>query len=218
MNFEKARLNMIEQQVRAWDVLDERVLAALAEVSREDFVPPLYRKLAFADMAIPLGHGQCMMPPREEGRLLQELAIKPTDNILEIGTGSGHLTALLALLGGSVTSLDINADFSASAGERIKELGITHIKFMVEDAVRYCTNTTTNFDVICIAVSVPQKPQLFLDHLAVGGRLFAIVGQAPAMRATLFTRAAAGEFQEQGLYETVAPELLTLSTSPSFEF
>jgi len=217
MNFDKARFNMIEQQVRTWDVLDDKVLTCLAQVSREDFVPPAYRKLAFADIAIPLGEGHYMMPPREEGRLLQALNIKPTDSILEIGTGSGHLTALLAHMGSRVVTIDSNADFSAMPAERIKALGIKTVDFVVEDAITYCQQHLEQFDVICVTVSLPQKPQLFLDRLTIGGRLFAIIGQVPIMQATLFTCTAEGEFQQQGLYETIAPALRSFSSS-SFEF
>jgi len=218
MNFDKARFNMIEQQVRPWDVLDDNVLTCLAQVSREDFVPPAYRKLAFADIAIPLGEGHYMMPPREEGRLLQALTIKQTDSILEIGTGSGHLTALLAKLGAHVTTIDNHAQLSKTASERINALNIKTVDFIVEDALQYCEQQSTCFDVICVSVSVPQEPTLFLERLALGGRLFAIVGQVPIMQATLFTRVGEKKFQQQGLYETVAPALSSFSAPSSFEF
>jgi protein-L-isoaspartate(D-aspartate) O-methyltransferase len=217
MNIEVARFNMIEQQVRPWDVLDQRVLDLMMAVPREAFVPVHYRQLAFADIAIPLDHGEVMMNPKVEGRLLQALAIEPRDRILEIGTGSGYLTALLAKSGGQVTSIEIHEDFTHQAEARLKEQGIANVTLEVGDGVRGWERAAP-YDVIAVTGSVPVLTDHFERQLALGGRLFVVVGEPPIMEAVLITRVSASEWMREGLFETVLPPLRGALEPPKFVF
>ena len=206
MNLDQARLNMIEQQIRPWEVLDQRVLDLLTTVPREDFVPEAYRLLAFADMNIPLGDGQVMMPPRVEARILQALNVQEDETVLEIGTGSGYVTALLANLAKQVISVDINADMTRQAGDKLAAHGITNVTLETGDGA-HGWNTHAPYDVIVITGSLPILPATFKQALKVGGRLLAIVGDAPAMEVVLITRVGDTEWAEEALFETDLPAL-----------
>ncbi|HKE47705.1 MAG TPA: protein-L-isoaspartate O-methyltransferase [Rhodanobacteraceae bacterium] len=205
-NADVARQNMIENQVRPWEVLDPRVLDVLAAVRREDFVPARYRNLAFADMALPLGHGETMMKPTVEGRLLQALELRAEDRVLEIGTGSGFVTACLARLAGSVTSVEIHADFAEAARARIAASGARNVRIEVGDAIRGALSGE-RFDAVVVTGAVYALPDRLRAAVAPNGRLFAIVGESPAMQATLFTRADETHWREASLFETDLPYL-----------
>lgn len=205
MDFERARFNMVEQQIRPWDVLDPSVLDLLFRVHREDFVPPQHRALAFADMEIPLGHGETMLAPKIEARMLQELALTGAERILEVGTGSGYMTALLASLGRHVYSVEIIPEFSASAAARLRAHGITNVTLETGDAAR-SWDRHSPYDAIVLTGSVPLLPEAFPMSLAVGGRLIAVVGEPPVMEARLVTCISAGACRSVALFETcIAP-------------
>jgi len=205
MDFEQARFNMVEQQIRPWEVLDPRVLELVGRVRREEFVPPQYRALAFADMEIPLGHGESMLAPKMEARMLQELALKPGDRVLEVGTGSGYMTALLASLAGHVYSVDIVAEFTRSASEKLDAHGIRNVTLETGDAARGWSRHAP-YDAIVLTGSLPVLPDDFPRSLLPGGRLIAVVGEPPVMEARLVTCVAAGAFRATGLFETcIAP-------------
>jgi protein-L-isoaspartate(D-aspartate) O-methyltransferase len=206
MNFEQARVNMVENQVRPWEVLDARVLDVLGSVRREDFVAPEHRKLAFADLCLPLGHGEVMMKPVIEGRVLQALELKPEDQVLEIGTGSGFLTACMAKLAGHVTSLDIHADFIATAGERLAAAGIQNVKLEVGEAVN-AWQSSGLFDALVVTGAVSQIPQRFLGWLKPGGRMLVVRGESPVQQALLLTHEGNGRYREEALFETDLPYL-----------
>jgi protein-L-isoaspartate(D-aspartate) O-methyltransferase len=205
-NAELARQNMIENQVRPWEVLDARVLDVLSAVRREDFVPARYRNLAFADTALPLGHDEVMMKPVIEGRVLQALDLHADDRVLEIGTGSGFLTACLARLSTSVTSVEVHADFAESARARIDASGAKNVRIEVADAVREF-DTGERFDAVVVTGAVYSLPDRFRNWVAPHGRLFAIVGESPAMQAMLYTRADDSHWREESLFETDLPYL-----------
>lgn len=205
LDVERARFNMVEQQIRTWEVLDQQVLDLLFRVRREEFVPPQYRALAFADMEIPLGHGEKMLAPKLEARLLQELALQPGDKILEVGTGSGHMTALLASLGGHVHSVDIVPAFTQTAGARLAAQGITNVTLETGDAARGWQKHAP-YDAIVLTGSLPVLPETIQKSLKPGGRLIAVVGEPPVMEARLITCVAAGTCNSVGLFETcIAP-------------
>ena len=212
IDYEHARHTMIEQQVRPWEVLDPRVLAALAAVRREDFVPPRYRKLAFTDFEIPLEHGEMMMKPVVEGRMLQALSIAPDEEVLEIGTGSGFVTRCLCELARSVTSIDLHADFVQRAGARLEGLGCVRLE--VADALDYAPGR--QFDAIAVTAAVTAIPQQFRDWLRPGGRLFVVRGQSPSQEALLVTRLAEGGFSEESLFETDLTYLRGAEPKPQF--
>jgi protein-L-isoaspartate(D-aspartate) O-methyltransferase len=205
-NAEIARHNMIENQVRPWEVLDPRVLDVLAAVRREDFVPARYRNFAFADMALPIGHGETMMKPTVEGRLLQALELHVEDRVLEIGTGSGFMTACLARLAGDVTSIELHADFAEDARVRIAAAGANNVRIEVADAVQGFT-ATDRYDAVVVTGAVYALPERFRAWVAPHGRLFAIVGESPAMQAMLYTRADDTHWREESLFETDLPYL-----------
>lgn len=217
MNFEQARLNMLTQQIRTWGVLDERVLNVTKITPREIFVPKAYEDLAFADMNIPLMHGQVMLRPAEEARLIQALSIKDTDSILEIGTGSGYTTALLAQLGKHVYTVDIFADFTDQAKQKLTHFGINNVSFITADASRGW-EPEAPYDVILITGSMPYLPDTFRNSLKAGGRLVVILGQAPTMEATLITYDGDNKWHEKKLFETVVPSLINAPTIPAFSF
>jgi len=202
---ERARFNMVEQQIRPWEVLDQRVLDLFLRVRREEFVPARYRALAFADMEIPLGHGETMLAPKIEARMLQELAIAPGDRILEVGTGSGYMTALLASLGSHVYSVDIIPEFTHSAGAQLAAHGIANVTLETGDAARGWDRHAP-YDAVVVTGSVPVLPEAFLNSLQTGGRLIVVVGSPPVMEARLITCVAAGAYNTTGLFETcIAP-------------
>jgi len=205
MDIEQARFNMVEQQIRPWDVLNLEVLDLLSQVKREEYVPETYRTLAFVDMEIPLGHGEAMLSPKMEARILQELHLKKTDQVLEVGTGSGYLTALLAHQAGHVFSMEIVPEFKAEAERKLKAHDLNNVTLEVGDAARGWGKHGP-YDAIVLTGSVPVLPEEFLKSLKVGGRLFAIVGDAPAMEAQLVTCVAEGAYNTVVLFETcVAP-------------
>jgi protein-L-isoaspartate(D-aspartate) O-methyltransferase len=206
LNIELARHNMIEQQVRPWDVLDSRVLEALSAVRREDFVPPACRNLAFADLCLPLGHDEVMMKPVVEGRVLQAVSPTRADSLLEIGTGSGFLTACLARLAGEVVSVEQHADLADGARSRLHAANVRSAKVEVAEAVR-SFDPGRQFDVMVVTGAVHQLPQHWRGWIKPGGRLFAVVGTSPVQRATLYTRTSDAEWDEQPLFETDLPYL-----------
>jgi len=216
-DLDKARINMIEQQIRPWDVLDQRVLDTIAAIPREDFVPPAWRNLAFADFGIPLGHGQLMMEPKLEARMLQELEIGPDDRILEIGTGSGYVTACLARLGREVDSVEIHEDFSTEATGRLRRASIGNATLLTGDAASGWDNGK-RYDVIAVTGSLPEYQAVFENSLETGGHLFVIVGEPPAMTALLVSRASETEFTRTKLFETVLPPLENAVKPAEFVF
>jgi protein-L-isoaspartate(D-aspartate) O-methyltransferase len=215
MNIEQARSNMIEQQLRCWEVLDEKVLEVLASVPREYFVPQRYQNLAFADLEIPLGHAQVMMTPKVEGRMLQALDIRPSDRCLEVGTGSGFIAACMARLGNTVESVDIYEEFTQSAQVRLAAFGVRNITLDAGDAADGW-RSEERFDAIAVTGSLPEYRTCFEQQLAIGGRLFAIVGERPVMSAMLVTRAGEREFSRVKLFETDLPPLLNVARKPVF--
>jgi protein-L-isoaspartate(D-aspartate) O-methyltransferase len=217
LDFERARFNMVEQQIRPWEVLDQQVLDLLFKVRREEFVPEHYRALAFADLEVPLGHGEKMLAPKIEARLLQELALGTEDRILEVGTGSGYMTALLASLGGHVYSVDIVPEFVAAAADRLKAHGINNVTLEPGDAARGWDKHGP-YDAIVLTGSVPVLPAAFRESLKPGGRLIAVVGEPPVMEAQLITCVAPGAFQTAGLFETCITPLRNALQPERFVF
>lgn len=216
-SMEQARVNMVKQQLRTWEVLDSRVLDLVAKVPREEFVPEQYRELAFADTEIPIGHGQRMMDPKVEARILQALNVQPTDNILEIGTGSGYLTACLARMGGKVTSLDIQADFTARAAQLLQRQGIDNVDLITGNGLEG-PQEGGPFDVIVLTGSIPRIDEKLNRQLAQGGRLFVVAGNSPAMEATLFTRVGDYQWREEVLFETDLERLEIPDATAEFIF
>lgn len=216
-NLEQARFNMIEQQIRTWEVLDQAVLDLLYAVPREEFVPRAYRKLAFADMAIPIGEGESMMTPRVEARLLQALAPRKTDRVLEVGTGSGYLTALLARCAGHVYSLEIRPALAAFGRGNLLRHGADNVTLEIADGARGDAKRAP-YDVIVLTGSTPVLPRELREQLAPGGRLFAVVGEAPVMSARLVTCSAPGAFATTDLFETLLAPLVNAQQPPRFRF
>ncbi len=216
VDIEQARFNMIEQQIRPWDVLDESILAALRKVPRELFVAEDRRELAFADVQIPLGHGEVMMEPRLEARLIQDLALTTSDKVLEVGTGSGYMTALLATLAGRVVSVDLHGDFTKQAGERLRRLGIDNVVLETGDAARGWPSAD-GFDAILLTGSVPAVPDALVDALRDGGRLVAVVGSPPVMEAVRLVKKN-GEVVRTSLFDTLLPPLVNVAAPRRFVF
>lgn len=205
MNIEQARFNMVEQQIRPWEVLDQEVLDLLFAVKREDFVPPAYRALAFADLEIPLGHGAVMLQPKVEAKLLQELKLRKADKVLEIGTGSGYMAALLGARSDHVYSVEIVPELAQSANANLARAGIANVTVETGDGASGWP-AHAPYDVIVVSGSLPVLPPELLDQLKPGGRLVGFVGQSPVMEARLVTRAADGGLRTVNLFETdVAP-------------
>jgi len=217
MDIERARFNMIESQVRTWEVLDQAVLDTLAAVKREEFVPPQYRSLAFVDMDIPLGHGEAMLAPKLEARLLQELTLRRSDRVLEVGTGSGYMAALLAHLVAQVHSIELHPDLSQSASEKLARAGISNAVLRVGNGALGWLEEGP-FDAIVLTGSVPIIPAGLREQLAPGGRLLAIVGEAPAMTARLVTQVSPGVYNETGLFETCISPLREVRQPERFVF
>ncbi len=217
MNFEQARTNMVDQQIRTWEVLDTRVLDLLETTHREDFVPLRYRKMAFTDMAIPLDHGQSMMKPVVEGRLLQALELKPDETVLEIGTGSGFLTACLATLAKHVVSVDIFEQFTRETAAKLKDKKITNVELETGDVMSGWQPEQAH-DVLVVTGSVESIPDHFRGWVNPRGRLFVVCGDGPAMEAKLLTKLNATEWREESLFETDLARLVNAGKEPEFEF
>ncbi len=217
MNFDLARSNMVEQQVRTWEVLDERVLELLQTIHREDFVPVRYRKMAFADMDIPLGKGQCMMKPVVQARCLQALEVQPDETVLEIGTGTGFITACLAELAKRVVSVDIYENFCREATGKLKEKNIHNVEIETGDVMTGWQPEQAH-DVLVVTGSVPEIPEHFRGWVNPGGRMFVVCGDAPVMEARLLTKLNATEWREESLFETDLPRLIHADKTPQFEF
>jgi protein-L-isoaspartate(D-aspartate) O-methyltransferase len=217
VNVERARANMVESQIRTWEVLDQSVLDLLLEVKREEFVPPHLRALAFADMELPLGHGEAMLSPKMEARMLQELGIRKTDKVLEVGTGSGYMTALCAKLGGQVVSVERIAEFSQAAARKLAGHALENLQLIVGEAAEGWP-ALAPYDVILLTGSVPLVTDALRSQLAPGGRLLAVVGEPPVMTATLVTRVSAQAFNSVGLFETVIPPLRNAVQPERFVF
>lgn len=220
MNLEQARTNMVEQQIRTWEVLDQDVLDLLYAVPREDFVPQACRNLAFTDMEIPIGEGQKMWAPKLEARVLQELAPKRTDRVLEVGTGSGYLTALLAHRAAQVYSVEILPALAAFGKANIARHGVDNVTLEIADGARGFPKFGP-YDIVVLTGSVPVMPQGILECLAPGGRAFAVLGDAPAMTAKLLTCTAPGTygtFRTTELFETLLAPLANCEQPPRFKF
>ena len=214
---EQARYYMIEQQIRPWNVEDSAVLELLAQVKREDFVQLAHKSLAFADMALPLPGGQQMLAPRVQARLLQDAAVKPTDKVLEIGTGSGYTTALLAKLAQRVLSLEINAEVADMARANLHRAGIHNAEVRQTDGSQGAA-ADAPFDVILLGGSVAEVPQALLSQLKLGGRLVAIVGEEPIMHAQVVTRTSDTNFTSEDKWDDTAPRLQNFPQPSSFKF
>jgi protein-L-isoaspartate(D-aspartate) O-methyltransferase len=217
MNIEQARFNMIKQQIRPWDVLDAGVLSLLAVVKREDFVPAAFRALAFVDTEVPLPGGQQMLVPRVEARLLQELKVARHEKVLEIGTGSGFMAALLGHRAQRVFSLEILPELVSLATENLKRAGVMNVTVLAQDGAQGLPEEEP-FDVILLSGSVAEVPATLLKQLKVGGRLAAIVGEEPVMRAQLISRVGENDFSTRDLFDTVAPRLSGFVAHSAFVF
>ena len=217
MDLEQARFNMVEQQIRPWDVLDETVLNLLSRVKREDYVPQIYRAMAFMDIEIPLGNGEAMLSPKVEARLLQELKIKPTDKVLEVGTGSGHMTALLASLAKHVHSVEIVPEFSQAAAQKLAAHDFHNVTLDVGDAARGWAKYAP-YDVIVVTGSLPILSDEFIAQLNPGGRLIAFVGVPPVMEARRILMLQPGVVDTEDLFETSVRMLVNAPQPQPFVF
>ena len=214
---EKARFNMVEQQIRPWQVLDPAVLHTLQHIARELFVPSGFQALAYTDTDIPLGHGQSMVAPRIDARLLHDIKLKPTDSVLEIGTGSGYLTALLADRSQHVVSLEINPELHALALANLQSAGIRNVDVRLADGSAGAGEDGP-FDAVVLGGSVHEVPPALLQQLKIGGRLIAIVGEEPVMQATLYTRTSESAWDHRELWDTTAPRLMGFPEPSRFHF
>jgi len=217
MNIEQVRFNMIEQQIRPWDVLDTEVLDLLHVVKRENFVPVAHKALAFADTEIPLPGGENMLFPKIEARLLQDVMVKKHESVLEIGTGSGYMAALLAHRARHVTTVEIAPELKALAEQNLAANGVANVTVELGDGAQGWTNGAP-FDVIVVSGSLPELPEALLKQLKVGGRLAVIIGQAPAMKAQLITRTGEAGYDTRTLFETSVKPLLLASQPSAFKF
>jgi protein-L-isoaspartate(D-aspartate) O-methyltransferase len=217
IDVEQARFNMIEQQIRTWDVLDQRVLDLMARTPREEYVPAKYRSLAFADTNVPLDHGQEMLPPRVEARLLQALDVRPTDIALEVGTGSGYLTALLAAQAKHVYSVEIFEDVLDAARRRLAAQDVDNVTLEVGDAAAGWP-LRGPYDIIAVTGSLPLLPAEFQNSLRIGGRMFVVVGETPVMEARLVTRVSSQDWAVESLFETDIRALVNAQQPQRFLF
>ncbi len=215
MDIEQARFNMIEQQIRPWEVFDQTVLDLMSKTPREKFVPEEFQHLAFSDTNIPVGHDQVMMSPKLEARMLQALNIEPHERVLEIGTGSGYVTALLSQLAGSVTTEEIYADLSAQAAERLQAMNLNNVDFVVTDSLKN-RQFFNRYDVIVVTGSLPVFDPIFQEQLEIGGGLFIIVGESPVTEVLLITRVSENEWTQLSLFETDLPALIGAPTINKF--
>jgi protein-L-isoaspartate(D-aspartate) O-methyltransferase len=224
MNIELARFNMIEQQIRPWEVLDQAVLSLLSTVRREDYVPPALRSLAFVDTQVPLiagdAAGPCMLEPKVEARLLQELQVQRHERVLEIGTGSGFMAALLAHRAMQVLSLECRPALAKMARDSLHRNGIVNVRVLDVQAAEGARGLPGEapFDVMLLSGSVPEVPRALLEQLKIGGRLAVVVGEEPVMRARMYTRAAEAAWSEVDLFDTVAPRLEGFTEPTRFQF
>lgn len=221
MNIEKARFLMIEQQIRPWDVLDQDVLELLVIVKREAFVPLAYRALAFADTEIPLPHGENMLTPKLEARILQELAVKKHENVLEIGAGSGYMAALLAYKARHVTTVEIEPELKTLAEKNLADYGVSNVEVVQGDAAQGwqgASQVSAPYDVIVVSGSLPVVPDSLLAQIKVGGRMFVIVGSAPAMTAQIITRTSDISYSTVNLFETIVKPLRNAVVPSQFKF
>jgi protein-L-isoaspartate(D-aspartate) O-methyltransferase len=216
MNLQTAREQMVEQQVRAWDVLDERVLQTMLQVQREEFAPLRYRDVAFADSAIPLAHGQTMLPAKVHGRILQALAVGPSDVALEVGAGSGYLSACLGKLASRVRSFEIFPELAEQARANLLAARVNNVAVEAADGMQL--NEQSGYDVIAVTGSLPLYDERFQQALRIGGRLFVVVGQPPIMEAWRVVRVGEREWQRQALFETVVEPLVNAPRPSAFVF
>lgn len=216
-DFAQARFNMVEQQVRPWEVLNQQVLDLMLEIPREDFVPAPYKALAYTDTEIPLGEGEVMLPPKLHGRIWQALAPDLGDSVLEVGTGSGYLTAMLARVTQHVHSLDIMPRFTEMAGNNLSALGLDNISLETADALNNQAHRNS-YDLIVLTGSLPELDKRFQEQLNPGGRLFVVLGQPPIMEACLITRTGTAEWYTDYLFETQIPPLRGALKKPEFVF
>jgi protein-L-isoaspartate(D-aspartate) O-methyltransferase len=211
-----ARRQMIEQQVRAWDVLDLKVLDALEQVPREEYVPAVYRELAFADTTVPIGHGQTMLAPKVEGRILQSLEVQPTDQALEVGTGTGFFAACIGRLALSVRTIDIHGDFVARARDAWFRTGVHNVVADTFDATQLAERDA--YDVIALTAALPVYDARFERALKVGGRLFVVVGTGPMLEARRIVRTGTSDWVTESLFETGMAPLIHAAEPPRFVF
>lgn len=217
MNFERARFNMVEQQIRPWEVLDMDVLDVLMQVRREDFVPPAYRAIALSEAVIPLPKGQAMLTPVIEGKVLQAVQVKKSDQVLEVGTGSGYMAALLAARAEWVRTVEIEPELAKLANANLAAADVHNVIVEEGDAAQGWTKNAP-YDLIVVSGGIPLVPQALLDQVKVGGRLFAFVGEAPIMKARLITKVADGQYQTTDIFETLVPELKNAAKHEAFTF
>ncbi|MDX9886018.1 protein-L-isoaspartate O-methyltransferase [Thauera sp.] len=217
MNFEQARFNMVEQQIRPWEVLDQDVLNLLMTVKREEFVPAAYRELAFTEVEIPIGCGQVMLKPVIEGKVLQALRLGKSDSVLEVGTGSGYFAALLAARTEWVRTIEIEPELVKLASANLARNGVENVVVVQGDGIGGWAERAP-YDVIVVSGGLPFVPQALLEQLKVGGRLFAFVGEAPVMKARLVTCEAEGRFRTEDIFETVVPMLKDAPQRDGFSF
>ncbi len=217
MDIEQARFNMIEQQIRPWEVLDPTVLSLLSVVRREEFVPAAHRDLAFADVEIPIGQGQVMLAPKIEARILQELSIKNTDKVLEIGAGTGYMTALIAARAEFVYAVEIDPVLLELARKNLQRAGVVNVSVDLGDGARGWP-LYAPYDVIVLSGSTPVLPEAMLQNLKIGGRLVAVVGEAPSMQVQLVTRTEENAFNTINVFETVVPPLANAMQNNKFVF
>ena len=216
MDTTAARQQMVEQQIRTWEVLDPRVIDVLERVPREEFVPPHYRELAFVDAPIPIAHGETMLAPKVHGRILQALSIDHRDKVLEVGTGTGYLTACMSLLSRETTSIEIHADFAALSAKNLRAVPAANPQIEVRDA--FGAAPLGAYDAVAVTGSLPVYDARFEQALTIGGRLFVVVGVAPVMEALLIRRVDTGEWVRESLFETVIAPLVNAAPAPRFVF
>jgi protein-L-isoaspartate(D-aspartate) O-methyltransferase len=211
-----ARRQMVDQQIRTWEVLDPRVLDVFSVVPREAFVPPEYDELAFADVPIPIGLGQSMLAPKIQGRILQALGVMASESVLEVGSGTGYLAACLSLLGSKTRSIDIHPQFTASAAANLRAVPTARVEFETRDA--FAAAPLGEYDAIAVTGSLPVYDARFERSLRIGGRLFAVVGEAPVMDAILVRRVDTAEWIRESLFETVIEPLINATAAQRFVF